>query len=96
MKRFTIFLLFTFLGAFAHAEEITVHVDGMVCSFCAQGIIKKFQEQPGVEKVNVSLEEKSVTITTAKDKTLSDKAIRQSVDWAGYTTVDIQRAGGTQ
>ena len=41
-------------GAFA-GEKIDITVKGMVCSFCSQGITKKFKEE-GVKSVNVDLE----------------------------------------
>ena len=48
----------------AHAEEITIAVKGMVCSFCVQGIKKTFLRKDGVEQVDVDLDKKIVTINT--------------------------------
>lgn len=42
--------------------EIKVSVKGMVCGVCAQGIEKKFKAEPAVQKVEVSLENKLVTL----------------------------------
>jgi mercuric ion binding protein len=69
--------------AFA-AETETVGVKGMVCSFCAQGITKKFQEQPEVNKVEVSLENKYVKLTYNDGKKLSHDKIETLLKDAGY------------
>ncbi|MEK2687631.1 heavy-metal-associated domain-containing protein [Bdellovibrio sp. GT3] len=81
-------LIFTFsilASTFAFAAETeTVGVNGMVCSFCAQGITKKFQEQPEVDKVDVSLEKKFVKLTYKDGKKLSHEKISSLLKDAGY------------
>jgi mercuric ion binding protein len=79
---FALSLLFS-MNAFA-AETETVGVKGMVCSFCAQGITKKFQEQPEVSKVEVSLEKKFVKLTYNEGKKLSHEKIETLLKDAGY------------
>lgn len=69
--------------AFA-AETETVGVKGMVCSFCAQGITKKFKEQPEVNNVEVSLEKKYVKLTYNEGKKLSHEKIETLLKDAGY------------
>ncbi|UYL08276.1 cation transporter [Bdellovibrio sp. SKB1291214] len=69
--------------AFA-AETETVGVKGMVCSFCAQGITKKFKEQPEVSNVEVSLEKKYVKLTYNDGKKLSHEKIETLLKDAGY------------
>ncbi|MGE5085901.1 MAG: heavy-metal-associated domain-containing protein [Bacillota bacterium] len=66
------------------AESETVGVKGMVCSFCAQGITKKFKEQPEVTNVEVSLEKKFVKLTYAEGKKLSHEKIESLLKDAGY------------
>lgn len=70
-------------AAFA-AETETVGVKGMVCSFCAQGITKKFKEQPEVANVEVSLEKKFVKLTYAEGKKLTHEKIETLLKDAGY------------
>jgi len=94
MKKLWTLAVLVALGGVAHAENIQVQVDGMVCSFCAQGITKKFQAEPGVEKVEVNLDKQLVIIQTAAGQTLSDKQIAAAVDYAGYTLVKINRLTG--
>ncbi|WP_168196409.1 heavy-metal-associated domain-containing protein [Bdellovibrio sp. NC01] len=77
-------LLSTFSFAAHAAQTETVGVKGMVCSFCAQGITKKFKEQPEVENVDVSLENKYVKLTYKDGKTLSHDKIESLLKEAGY------------
>lgn len=71
------------LSAFA-AESETVGVKGMVCSFCAQGITKKFKEQPEVANVEVSLQDKKVKLTYQDGKKLSHEKIETLLKESGY------------
>ena len=43
------------------AQKVDVTVGGMVCSFCAQGITKKFKARPEVEAVKVTLADQKGT-----------------------------------
>jgi len=77
--------------SFAYAEQVTVTVKGMVCSFCAQGIKKTFMRKDGVEKVDVDLDKKLVTITTSQGVTLKDAELTESIVDSGYEVVMIER-----
>lgn len=82
------FLLTILLSAFSFAAQAgqteTVGVKGMVCSFCAQGITKKFKEQPEIANVDVSLENKFVKLTYKEGQTLSHDKIESLLKEAGY------------
>ncbi len=77
--------------SFAYAEQVTVTVKGMVCSFCAQVIKKTFMRKDGVEKVDVDLDKKLVTITTSQGVTLKDAELTESIVDSGYEVVMIER-----
>lgn len=66
------------------AEVETVGVKGMVCSFCAQGITKKFKDQPEVSDVQVSLEKKFMKITYKDGQKMSHEKITDLLKEAGY------------
>lgn len=86
-------LLTAFLTApTAFAASAKVSVNGMVCAFCAQGIKKKFSDKAAVEKVDVNLDTKVVSLDFKKDQKLSDEEITQAIKDAGYTVVKIERA----
>lgn len=77
-------------SAFA-GNKITVGVKGMVCSFCAQGIEKKFKTEPSVEKIDVSLEKKTVTLTTKDGQNINDAKIKNILVDSGYAVDKIER-----
>ena len=78
---------------FAHAEEVTITVKGMVCSFCAQGIKKTFEKIEEVKSVEVDLDKKFVKLDLKTDSKLSNDAIEASIKDAGYEVEKIERAG---
>ena len=73
------------------AKGIGISIKGMVCSFCAQGIEKKFKAMPEVASVKVSLETKKVDLGLKEGKNLSDEQIDKVIKDSGYETVKIER-----
>jgi periplasmic mercuric ion binding protein len=71
-------------------EKLEVSVKGMVCSFCSQGIEKKFKEQ-NVKSVDVSLEKHLVTMELNDGQTIDDKQIENLLKDAGYAVEKIVR-----
>lgn len=85
-------IVFVILGSIqVSAKDLTVHVKGMVCGFCAQGIEKKFKAMPDVESVQVSLEKKTVFIKTKENKDISDETITKILTDSGYNVENIKR-----
>lgn len=80
-----------FLPNFALAEEITVTVKGMVCSFCAQGIKKTFGKKESVKDINVDLDKKIVKLNVKDGSKMKDEEITQTINDAGYDVVNIVR-----
>jgi copper chaperone CopZ len=85
------FLVASFVSRVALADQITVAVKGMVCSFCAQGIKKTFTRKEGVESVDVDLDKKMVTIRTKPGANLTDSEVKESIADAGYEVLSIER-----
>ena len=81
---------FLLVSSFAYAEAITVGVNGMVCSMCAQGISKKFSALK-VEELKVDLDNKVVSFSTAEANKVSDEKIKELIKEAGYVVTDIKR-----
>jgi copper chaperone CopZ len=90
MKR-SIFLGLLLMSSTAFAKEISVKVNGMVCSMCAQGIQKKFSALPEVKGIKVDLDSKVVDIETKENQDLSDAAITKIITEAGYNVAAINR-----
>ncbi len=83
--------VFSFLMATsAMAEIVTIEVNGMVCSLCAQGIKKKFTGL-GIEDVKVDLDKKVVTLENKAKVELDDEKISSLIKESGYATVAIKR-----
>jgi mercuric ion binding protein len=94
MKRLlvvSVVILVSFVSRGAYADQISVAVKGMVCSFCAQGIKKTFLRKDGVESVEVDLDKKIVTITTKQGANLTDTDVKESIVDAGYEVLSIKR-----
>ncbi|MCB9492811.1 MAG: cation transporter [Epsilonproteobacteria bacterium] len=75
-------------------RKMTMRVDGMTCSLCAQGLkskLKKLTFLKKIEKINVK--DGIVTITLKKKNELTrdelSKQMRTLVQKAGFTFVDI-------
>ena len=77
--------------AFAAGKDVKIAVKGMVCGFCAQGITKKFKAEPSVAKVDVSLENKLVTLGLKDGQDISDEKIKTLLKDAGYNIDKIER-----
>lgn len=87
-----ILLMFLVFGNLAvWAGEIDVKVNGMVCSMCAQGIQKKFKNEPAVRHVVVDMDLKIVMIHTQMNQDISDETITKLITEAGYNVASIKR-----
>ena len=74
------------------SKQAIATVDGMVCDFCAQGLIKTFMKEDAVEKVDIDLTTKKVSIAMKPGKNLDDAVIKKQVDYAGYKVTGIDHA----
>ena len=75
----------------AGARTVEGGVNGLVCSFCVQGINKQLRKFPATQDVLVSLEHGLVAVQVAAGKSLGDEQIRKALVDAGYTVTSIQR-----
>lgn len=87
-----LFASFTTAPSAIAGEKVDVKVKGMVCSFCAQGIKKKFAADPSVASVNVNLDDKWVKLELKDGATLADDKITTLITSAGYNVESIQRS----
>lgn len=60
-------------------------IDGMMCNHCTGRVQKALEGVEGVSKVEMSLEDKTATVTLAAD--VADSALTDVVTAAGYTTL---------
>lgn len=67
-----------------------VFIKGMVCSFCAQGLIKSFKSAEGVASVQASLDDGSITLQFLDGKMMSNESISKIVKDSGYDVKKIE------
>jgi copper chaperone CopZ len=92
MKLFLMMIIFlSFVLAQAAPKEVRVSVKGMVCSSCVQGITKKFQAETAVQKVEVSLEKKSVVLNFKDGQDMPNSKIESLLKDGGYSVEKIER-----
>ena len=72
-------------------EQAVLKVSGVVCSFCAQGIRKSFEQTETVKSVSVDLEKHEVTLNFQQGKNLPDSNIKQLLENSGYNLLEIRR-----
>lgn len=75
-------------GAWAQAaSSLKMQVNGMVCSFCAQGIEKRLKAIPEAGPVFIDLRNKVVAVEPKAGKTLNTERVTTEVREAGYDVV---------
>lgn len=74
------------------ATTIEMHVNGLVCAFCAQGIEKKLRKFPATVDVVVSLEQRLVAVALKDGQDIPDAELRKALTNAGYTVTTIERS----
>ena len=74
----------------ASLASMKVTVNGMVCSFCAQGIEKSLLKLDGTQAVLVDLKNKVVVVEAKDGKTLNEKEVRQEIIDSGYDVVNVE------
>lgn len=88
-------LLIVFLSlasAVVRASTIEMHVNGLVCAFCAQGIEKKLRKFPATADVVVSLEQHLVAVSLKDGQDIPDTELRKALTNSGYTVTTIERS----
>jgi copper chaperone len=71
------------------SNQILLHVKGMVCGMCVQGITKLLKDVKGIQSVNIDLPSGSVIVDLADGISTNDQALRTAITHAGYEVQDI-------
>ena len=74
----------------ASLASMKVTVNGMVCSFCAQGIEKSLLKLDDTKAVLVDLKNKVVVVEPKEGKPLNEKEIRQEIIDSGYDVTKVE------
>lgn len=87
----TIFLSTLLSSGAMASQSVTVHVNGLVCDFCAVAIEKVFGKRDSVQDVTVDLNDKIVAIKIKDDHQMSDEEITKLITDSGYNVESIER-----
>lgn len=71
---------------------VKASVDGMVCSFCAQGIVAHFKKHKAVSNVHVDLTRKLVILEEKKGSSISDEEITELIRNSGFEPKKVERS----
>ena len=72
-------------------DEIHVSVNGLVCDFCAQSIVKMLNKEESVKAVDVNMDESMIKIDLKDGYDIDDKKITKLITDAGYNVEKIHR-----
>lgn len=96
MKLIHFVIASAFLGlSQASLASMKVTVNGMVCSFCAQGIEKSLLKMDETKAVLVDLKNKVVVVEAKEGRTLNEKEIRQEIIDSGYDVTKVETIAQT-
>jgi copper chaperone CopZ len=91
-----LFLPATAIFSSANAAEVAkVTVNGMVCSFCAQGIEKTISKMPQTKAVYVNLDKRIVAVEPKDGQKLDMAKIKAGIVDAGYDVVKTETVANT-
>ena len=66
----------------------TLNIEGMMCAHCVAHVEKALSAIDGVDKVEMSLEDKSAVLSLSKE--VDDKVLTDAVTEAGYEVVSVK------
>jgi len=72
------------------AESVKATVNGMVCSFCAQGIEKRLSKLPATKAVYVDLKQKVVAVEAKEGQKIDGKLVTAEITEAGYDVTKLE------
>ena len=96
MKTITVLLSIFFLSSLnvlsaADIYDITIHVKGLVCDFCARSVEKTFSKTKVVKHINIDLDKGVIELELKEGETLSDEKIKELIKANGYALESIER-----
>lgn len=83
-------LALTLASGFAAAKTTVLSVNGMVCSFCAQGIEKRLSALPQTQGVFVDLKKKMVVVEARAGMAFDKAVLEREIVEAGYDVTKVE------
>lgn len=78
-------------GALATGAAYRLHIDGLACPFCAYGIEKKLNAITGVERLETSIKDGTVSVTMKDGIVLDEAMAGKAVKEAGFSLRKFER-----
>lgn len=75
----------------AKGAHVDLTVLGMVCEFCAESILKIFNEEESVQNLTIDFDSHLVSIDLKDGQSLSDERIKELIHYSGYDLEKIVR-----
>ncbi|MCH8866157.1 MAG: heavy-metal-associated domain-containing protein [Proteobacteria bacterium] len=94
IKIFLAFIL-TLASNAVIADDYVVEVHGLVCSFCAQGVIKNVSKLPFIDQsrftkgVKVEIEDQKVTISVKSGERPDIDGLFEAIRSGGYEPIEV-------
>jgi len=94
IKIFVAFIL-TLASNAVIADDYVVEVHGLVCSFCAQGVIKNISKLPFIDQsrftkgVKVEIEDQKVTISVKAGERPDIDGLFEAIRSGGYEPIEV-------
>jgi cation transport ATPase len=73
------------------ATSYKIGVNGMVCSFCAQGIEKRLSDMPQTAAVFIDLKQKVVAMELKPGTNVDEQIIKKEIIDSGYDVTRIEK-----
>ena len=72
-------------------NRVVAHVEGMVCDFCAQGLLKALGREDSVKEVKVDLDASTLTVVVKEGQALTTAELNRIISDNGFTVSRIDR-----
>ncbi len=72
------------MGLFGKKQIVELKVEGITCVNCVRHVKEALEKMPGVKNAEVSLENKSASVTLKKEGSASNGELIKAVREAGY------------
>jgi copper chaperone CopZ len=67
------------------ADAYVLQIDGLACPYCGYGVEKQFQQQEGVERTEIHIDESVVVVSVAPGTRFSDDKLKRIIRDAGFS-----------
>jgi len=75
----------------AAQADVVLTVNGMVCSFCVQGVERTMRKIEAVQDVALSLEHKTISLWLKAGQTVEDDFLKERIKASGFDVESIAR-----